>query len=115
MTRWTHGLVNRLVLLCDIVMAALAAIIAHGRWDFLSWSQIAILWAIGVFAYVQILQAGRAYRVEHYDRPLRQLGHLAVAGVPADVYQPLPTGVGGTPGTASVTMYGMWQLQSVML
>ncbi|MET3354876.1 UNVERIFIED_ORG: putative colanic acid biosynthesis UDP-glucose lipid carrier transferase [Xanthobacter viscosus] len=83
MTRWTHGLVNRLVLLCDIVMAALAAIIAHGRWDFLSWSQIAILWAIGVFAYVQILQAGRAYRVEHYDRPLRQLGHLAVAGVPA--------------------------------
>lgn len=64
-------------------MAALAGIVAHGRWDFLSWSQITILWVIGAFAFVQILQTGRAYRVEHYVRPLRQLGHLAVAGVPA--------------------------------
>lgn len=83
MTRWTHGLVNRLVLLCDLLMAALAGIVAHERWDFLSWSQIAILWVIGAFAFVQILQTGRAYRVEHYVRPLRQLGHLAVAGAPA--------------------------------
>lgn len=64
-------------------MAALAGIVAHGRWDFLSWSQITILWVVGAFAFVQILQTGRGYRVEHYVRPLRQLGHLAVAGVPA--------------------------------
>ncbi|MEP9354259.1 exopolysaccharide biosynthesis polyprenyl glycosylphosphotransferase [Xanthobacter sp. KR7-65] len=83
MTRWTHGLVNRLVLACDVVMAALAAIFAHLRWDFLSWSQIAILWVIGIFAFVQILQIGRGYRVEHYVRPVRQIGHIGVAVVPA--------------------------------
>ncbi|MBB6308162.1 exopolysaccharide biosynthesis polyprenyl glycosylphosphotransferase [Xanthobacter tagetidis] len=83
MTRWTHGLVNRLVILCDVVMAALAAIIAHLRWEFLSWSQMVILWVLGAFVFIQILQIGRAYRVEHYVRPLRQIGHLVVAGVPA--------------------------------
>ncbi|QRG07716.1 exopolysaccharide biosynthesis polyprenyl glycosylphosphotransferase [Xanthobacter dioxanivorans] len=83
MTRWTHGLVNRLVLLCDLVMAVLAAVVAHWRWEFLSWSQMAILWVIGAVTFVQILQLGRGYRVEHYVRPLRQIGHLAVAGAPA--------------------------------
>ncbi|MFG1247703.1 MULTISPECIES: exopolysaccharide biosynthesis polyprenyl glycosylphosphotransferase [Xanthobacter] len=83
MTRWTHGLVNRLVLSCDVVMAALGAIIAHLRWDFLSWSQLAILWAFGIFTYVQVLQIGRGYRVEHYVRPLRQIGHIGVGVVPA--------------------------------
>ena len=83
MTRWTHGLVNRLVLSCDVVMAALGAIIAHLRWEFLSWSQLAILWAFGIFIYVQVLQIGRGYRVEHYVRPLRQIGHIIVGVVPA--------------------------------
>ncbi|MFS8035883.1 exopolysaccharide biosynthesis polyprenyl glycosylphosphotransferase [Xanthobacter sp. AM11] len=83
MTRWTHGLINRLVLLCDVAMAAIAAIVAHLRWDLMSWSQMTILWAIGAVTFIQILQLGRGYRVEHYVRPLRQIGHLLVAGVPA--------------------------------
>ncbi|WP_238121718.1 MULTISPECIES: exopolysaccharide biosynthesis polyprenyl glycosylphosphotransferase [unclassified Xanthobacter] len=83
MTRWTHGLINRFVIVCDVVMSLLAAIIAHVAWDFLSWSQIGILWLIGIFSFVQILQFGRAYRVEHYSRLRRQIGHVVVGGVPA--------------------------------
>lgn len=64
-------------------MAALAAAFVHWRWEFLSWSQMAILWVLGAVTFVQILQIGRGYRVEHYVRPLRQIGHLVVAGVPA--------------------------------
>jgi len=83
MTRWTHGLINRLVILCDIAMAALAAIFAEMSWDFLSWSQLTILWLIAIFTYVQILQFGRAYRVEHYSRVRRQIAHIIIGGVPA--------------------------------
>lgn len=83
MTRWTHGLINRLVILSDIVMTLLAAILAHLHWEFLSWSQMAILWIIGIFSFVQILLFGRAYRVEHYSRVRRQVGHIIVGGVPA--------------------------------
>ncbi|MFG1403248.1 exopolysaccharide biosynthesis polyprenyl glycosylphosphotransferase [Xanthobacter sediminis] len=83
MTRWTHGLINRLVILCDIFMSLLAALVAHVHWNFLSWSQIGILWIIGILSFVQILQFGRAYRVEHYSRVRRQLGHIIVGCVPA--------------------------------
>ena len=85
MTRWTHGLVNRLVFLCDFLMALLAAVVAHLYWAFLSWSQMAILWALGIFVFTQILQIGRGYRVEHYVRPVREVVQLLVAGAPAAV------------------------------
>ncbi|MFG1395033.1 exopolysaccharide biosynthesis polyprenyl glycosylphosphotransferase [Xanthobacter agilis] len=85
MTRWTHGLINRLVIVCDIIMALLAAVVAHLHWSFLSWSQIGILWIIGIFSFVQILQFGRAYRVEHYSRVRRQVGHVIFGGIPAGV------------------------------
>ncbi|MFG1296431.1 MULTISPECIES: exopolysaccharide biosynthesis polyprenyl glycosylphosphotransferase [Xanthobacter] len=83
MTRWTHGLINRLVIACDIAMSLLAAAVAHVHWDFLSWSQVGILWMIGIFSFVQILLFGRAYRVEHYSRVRRQMGHILVGGIPA--------------------------------
>lgn len=85
MTRWTHGLINRLVIVCDVVMTLIAAIVAHLTWSFLSWSQIGILWLIGIFSFVQVLQFGRAYRVEHYSRLRRQIGHIIVGGIPAGV------------------------------
>ena len=56
---------------------------AHLHWNFLSWSQISILWIIGIFSFVQILQFGRAYRVEHYSLVRRQIGHIIVGGIPA--------------------------------
>lgn len=83
MTRWTHGLINRLVVLCDIIMAILAAVIAKLEWEFLAWSQITILWAIGTVVFVQILSLGGAYRVEHYGHFSRQFLHLLVGGIPA--------------------------------
>ncbi|WP_454917519.1 exopolysaccharide biosynthesis polyprenyl glycosylphosphotransferase [Xanthobacter sediminis] len=83
MTRWTHGLINRLVILCDILITLLAAVVAHLHWDFLSWSQMAILWIIGIFSFVQVLLFGRAYRVEHYSRVRRQMGHILVGGIPS--------------------------------
>lgn len=83
MTHWTHGLINRLVVLCDVVMAICAAVIVNLEWHFLSWSQIAILWAIGTVIFVQVLQLGRAYRVEHYGHAGRQFMHLLVGGIPA--------------------------------
>ncbi|MFG1461272.1 exopolysaccharide biosynthesis polyprenyl glycosylphosphotransferase [Xanthobacter sp. DSM 24535] len=85
MTRWTHGLINRLVTLCDVAMIVLAAAVAYSVWHFASWSQVAILCAFGAAVFTQILQLGRAYRVEHYGHSLRQIGHLIVGGVPAAV------------------------------
>ncbi|HQS08347.1 MAG: sugar transferase [Rhizobiales bacterium 24-66-13] len=83
MTRWTHGLINRLVVLCDVTMIVLAAALSYSVWHFATWSQVAILCAFGAAVFTQILQLGRAYRVEHYSHSLRQIGHLIVGGVPA--------------------------------
>ncbi len=83
MTRWTHGLINRLVVLCDVMMAICAAVIAKLEWEFLAWSQITILWAIGTVIFTQVLSLGGAYRVEHYGHFSRQFLHLLVGGIPA--------------------------------
>ncbi len=84
MTHWTHGLINRLVILCDVVMSICAAVIVvKMHWQFLSWGQITILWGIGTLIFVQVLQWGGAYRVEHYGHVGRQFMHLLVGGIPA--------------------------------
>ncbi|MGE4373474.1 MAG: exopolysaccharide biosynthesis polyprenyl glycosylphosphotransferase [Xanthobacter sp.] len=83
MMRWTHGLINRLIVFCDVVMSILAAVIARLEWGFVSWGQIAILWAIGTVIFIQLLHLGGAYRVEYYRRYKRQFLHLLVGGVPA--------------------------------
>lgn len=83
MTRWTHGLINRLVLFCDAIMILLAAVLFYVVFQFQSWKAIAVLSVVGGIVYTQILQVGRAYRVEHYGRALRQIGHIIVGGVPA--------------------------------
>ncbi|MEP9377262.1 exopolysaccharide biosynthesis polyprenyl glycosylphosphotransferase [Aquabacter sp. CN5-332] len=66
-------------------MILLAGVVSYSLWHFASWSSVAILCAFGATVYTQILQLGRAYRVEHYRRSLRQIGHLIVGGVPAGI------------------------------
>ena len=83
MTRWTHGLINRLVILCDVAMIALASILTYVIWHELSWSQMLVLGIIGAGTYVGLLSLGQAYRVEHYTRWRRQIAHLLIGGVPA--------------------------------
>ncbi|MFG1397623.1 exopolysaccharide biosynthesis polyprenyl glycosylphosphotransferase [Roseixanthobacter pseudopolyaromaticivorans] len=64
-------------------MIVFAAAFSYSVWHFATWSQVAILCAFGAAVFTQILQLGRAYRVEHYSHSLRQIGHLIVGGVPA--------------------------------
>lgn len=83
MTRWTHGLINRLVLICDGAMLMLGAIVAHLVWGVATLAQMQLLVAFGAVVFAEVLLLGDAYRVEHYGSPLRQMRHLLVAGVPA--------------------------------
>ena len=83
MTRWTHGLVNRIVIAGDMVMIAVAAVISYAIWHTLSWSQMLVLFVIGAFTFAGVLSLGQAYRVEHYERPRRQIGHILIGGFPA--------------------------------
>jgi len=83
MTRWTHGLVNRLVIACDMVMIALSTIISYMILHTLSWSQMLVLFIIGAFTFAGMLSLGQAYRVEHYVRTRRQIGHILIGGFPA--------------------------------
>lgn len=83
MTRWTHGLVNRLVIASDMVMIAVSAVISYAIWHTLSWSQMLVLFIIGAFSFAGMLSLGQAYRVEHYERARRQIGHILIGGFPA--------------------------------
>ncbi|WP_342641117.1 exopolysaccharide biosynthesis polyprenyl glycosylphosphotransferase [Rhodoligotrophos ferricapiens] len=83
MTRWTHGLINRLVLVCDVTMLGLSAALAHLLWNIGSWGQIFLLFALGAVVFTQLLHVGNGYRVEHYVSAWRQMRHLLVAGIPA--------------------------------
>ncbi|MGA0562246.1 exopolysaccharide biosynthesis polyprenyl glycosylphosphotransferase [Ancylobacter sp. VNQ12] len=85
MTRWTHGLINRLVILCDLLMITIASVIAYVIWHELGWSEILVLGIIGAATYVGVLALGQAYRVEHYTRWRRQIAHLLIGSVPAAV------------------------------
>lgn len=83
MTRWTHGLVNRLVILCDMSMILLATLVSHLIWHELSWSQTVVLGVIAGAVYAGTLTLGQAYRVEHYKRLRRQIVHVVIGGIPA--------------------------------
>ena len=83
MTRWTHGLVNRLVILCDLTMIALASVSFYLITHFFGWSQVLVLGALGAAVYVGTLSLGHAYRVEHYSRPLRAIRHVVIGSIPA--------------------------------
>ncbi|MCS0504464.1 exopolysaccharide biosynthesis polyprenyl glycosylphosphotransferase [Ancylobacter mangrovi] len=83
MTRWTHGLINRLVILCDVVMIAVAAVVFYLLCPRFSWSQILVLAVLGGASFVGTLSLGHAYRVEHYVRWTRAVRHLVIGGVPA--------------------------------
>ena len=83
MTRWTHGLVNRIVIAGDMLTIAASAIISYAIWHTLSWSQMLVLYVIGGFTFAAVLSLGQAYRVEHYERTRRQIGHVLIGGFPA--------------------------------
>ncbi len=85
MTRWTHGLINRLVILCDIVVILLATVASQVFWRELTWSQTAVLGVIGTAVYWGTLTLGQAYRVEHYGRLRRQIAHVLIGVIPASL------------------------------
>jgi polysaccharide biosynthesis protein PslA len=84
-TRWTHGLINRLVLLCDILMSAIGTALAHLAWEVAPFGQLALLWAFGLLIFTELLRLGNAYRVEQYTTGWRQLRHLLVGLFPAGI------------------------------
>lgn len=85
MTRWTHGLIRRLVIICDLAMIATASAIAYAGWQLGPLSRHIVFAVIGALVFVQVLRVGSAYRVEHYTRLLRQMSHIVIGLVPAMV------------------------------
>ncbi|QIB35439.1 exopolysaccharide biosynthesis polyprenyl glycosylphosphotransferase [Ancylobacter pratisalsi] len=83
MTRWTHGLVNRLVRLCDLAMILAAAAAFYFYCPRFSWSQILVLAVLGAATFLSTLTAGHAYRVEHYAKWTRAIRHLVIGSIPA--------------------------------
>lgn len=83
MTGWTHGLINRLVILCDLAMILLAATVYYAIWHVFSWTQMGVLGLIGAAIYCTVMLFGSAYRVEHYSRARRQIVQVIVGLVPA--------------------------------
>ncbi|MGE0717469.1 MAG: sugar transferase, partial [Alphaproteobacteria bacterium] len=90
MIRWTHGLINRLVICCDIVMLTDSGIIMWLIADDLrlpgvTLLQLALFTALGVLIFVKVLEAGGSYRVEQYQTAGRQLRQIVIGGVPAAI------------------------------
>ena len=83
MTGWTHGLVNRLVILCDLAMIGIASASYYWVWHIFAARQTALLGVIGAFIFCGVLMLGQAYRVEHYRRVRRQIVHVLVGLAPA--------------------------------
>lgn len=83
MTGWTHGLINRLVILCDLAMILTASVAYYLIWHIFGWSQMGVLGVILAFVYCGILLLGHAYRVEHYNRLRRQIVHVLIGLLPA--------------------------------
>ncbi len=83
MTGWTHGLLNRLVILCDVAMMLVAALVYYAVWHILGWTQMVVLGVIGGAIYCTVLLLGQAYRVEHYGRVRRQIVHVIIGLLPA--------------------------------
>ncbi|WP_245263427.1 exopolysaccharide biosynthesis polyprenyl glycosylphosphotransferase [Azorhizobium doebereinerae] len=78
-------MINRLVLACDLTMLFLAAFLASFLSVDATVGQMLVLTAAAALVFVQILSIGGAYRVEHYRRPLRQVGHVLIGFLPAAV------------------------------
>ena len=85
MIRWTHGLINRLVKLADIVLLVLATL-ATALWlGHPTLLQLSLLGLLGIVVHVQVLAATGCYRVERYRANLPQVGDVALGLVAATV------------------------------
>lgn len=83
MTIWTHGLVNRLVILCDVAMIAIAGLVFGSVWQTLQWQPLLALSLLGTAAYISVMGIGQAYRVEHYRHLLRQTVQIIIGWLAA--------------------------------
>ncbi|MFC0217778.1 exopolysaccharide biosynthesis polyprenyl glycosylphosphotransferase [Pseudochelatococcus lubricantis] len=82
MTRWTHGLINRLAMLVDIAMLTAGAVAAHVLWADGAAARSAALCLLQAAIYRAVMKAGGAYRAEYYRSAGRQIRQVAVgAGV----------------------------------
>jgi Undecaprenyl-phosphate glucose phosphotransferase len=80
---WTHGLIRRLVKLCDLAMLVFGTLVAYAIRPIGTLSQTGLLLALGALIFQQVLSTGGAYRVEHFRSIGRQIRQVTVGGVPA--------------------------------
>lgn len=85
MIRWTHGLINRLVKLADIVLLVLATLATALWFGHPTLLQLGLLGLLGIVVHVQVLAATGCYRVERYRTDLPQVGDVALGLVAAAV------------------------------
>ncbi|MCC7275706.1 MAG: hypothetical protein IT561_23750, partial [Alphaproteobacteria bacterium] len=90
MIRWTHGLINRLVIVCDVMMLAASGVAGWVVAPYMNLPSLTLLQAVlfsilGIVIFVKLLAAGGAYRVEQYQMAGRQLRQILIGGVPAAV------------------------------
>jgi polysaccharide biosynthesis protein PslA len=81
--RWTHGLIRRLVKLCDLAMLVLGTLVAHAISPAGTLPQTGLLLALGALIFQQVLSTGGAYRVEHFRSIGRQIRQVTVGWFPA--------------------------------
>lgn len=75
---WTHGLINRFVMMCDSLMIVAGVIIMHFMHPFGSFLHLGLYAIFHVIIYTWIMNVGSAYRLEHYLSFPRQLRQVTV-------------------------------------
>ncbi|MGV6875331.1 exopolysaccharide biosynthesis polyprenyl glycosylphosphotransferase [Pseudochelatococcus sp. B33] len=82
---WTHGMINRLVMLLDGLLIVSAILIAPSSGIFGDFSAFAVYAGMYVVIYGWLMNLGGAYRLEHYVSVLRQIRQVTVCVVLAGV------------------------------